>query len=535
MNTFFYLGRVLPGLVLFLLSTPLAFAQLVPTGSISGVVWKDTNNNGRRDPGELGVGGVRIHLWRVSETNFSYNFSLGTATTSSDGRYRFHSLKKGIYSMRIVAYSLPEDCQFSLLKDAGGVPDDLDSDFYPYAGTSDKIMIDPTLPGQLRDNSTQDAALIFRPVPPWGSLGGIVWKDLNDNGIRDAGEPGIKGVEVSIGNLNESTFATDTTDEEGRYFFARLRSEWYQLRIHRKSIPDSLMLSSKKNIATDGGNDLNDSDFDAISFKTDVSINTNETGIGRDNPAVDAALIARPPQTQKVDLTLSRYVNKRFLMPGEDFLSTLYVKNQGEAVVHDIEFSDYFSNLYDVEFEVISYYTNSGFQLAPPSRAVSLIENAEQWDLNYLQPGNTVSVTTYARVLYSGVWYNTAEITYMAEKDDDSTPNNNAAGEDDIATTCFSVPYLFKKGESSQATFRLPPHFSGVVWQRKAPNGTITQVGVGNTLEVTENEPGTYEYSFTSTSGLCPPDGCCPGYVIVEESCPPGLCTPVTTRRIRVY
>ncbi|TDB67401.1 SdrD B-like domain-containing protein [Arundinibacter roseus] len=520
-------------LQLFLIQS-IATAQNEPTGSISGIVWKDLNNNGHRDPAEPGVKDVKIHLYLHSDTSDFSLSSIGTLSTAVDGRYRFEGLKKGRYSMLISKYSIPLECELSSLYNATGVPDDLDSDFYPYYGSLDYIFIDPSLPGQSRDLSTIDAALISRPIPPLGSVSGVMWKDLNDNGIREEGEPGVKGIEVSIATMNNSTMYSDTTDEEGRYSFINLLTENYVLNMNNKSIPDSLMLSSKYNRSGNGSDTLYESFFNPVYYSASYELNTDSTGIFRYNNSMNAAFISRPAQTQPVDLMLSRKVTQKIIWPGQYFKSIVSLKNQGLSVVHDIEVFDYYLDLKNPEMQALSYSFNYILNNPLISSGYTPKENIKKWVIRSLVPGDSISITTYAKALSSGIWYNTAEISYMAEKDDDSTPNNLTAGEDDIATTCYTVPFRLKQGETNNATFRLPQQFSGVVWYRTAPNGSKTQAGVGNTLEVTENKPGTYIYSFTYATGTCPNDGCCPGYVFVEGSCLPNLCVPVRTNIVKL-
>ena len=57
---------------------------------------------------------------------------------------------------------------------------------------------------------------------PSAGLCGNVWKDLNGNGIRDAGEPGIEGVAVSLYDVSTPSklIGTSYTDTDGAYFFS---------------------------------------------------------------------------------------------------------------------------------------------------------------------------------------------------------------------------------------------------------------------------------------------------------------------------
>jgi uncharacterized repeat protein (TIGR01451 family) len=126
-----------------------------------------------------------------------------------------------------------------------------------------------------------------------GSLGDYIWKDINDNGIQESGEPGVKGVIVQLLNSSNNTvLATDTTDASGIYSFTGLDSGNYKVKIVLSSLPDTCQISSKQDVNTGGGNDTNDSDFNPATGESPVVvINTLGTGIAKDNPTIDAGLV----------------------------------------------------------------------------------------------------------------------------------------------------------------------------------------------------------------------------------------------------
>ncbi len=515
MKTIFYLGGVFLAFFLWANTVPCAFAQNPSTGSISGTVWKDANNNGQRDAGELGVGGVRISIYRRNDVSFK-----DYATTNTDGTYKLANLTKGQYALKIVRYYLPDNCEVSLTVSGPNVPNSIDNDF-SFGGQTQLMTVNTD--SAVVDITAIDAALVYRPTPVWGSVEGTFWYDKNDNGIREGDEQGVEGVVVEIGSMNYGGyFAYDTTDANGRYGFSRLPSLYFDVRIVDSSIPDSLRVSSKLKVRTGGGNETNDSDFSVNSQFAPFRIPFNNPG--ENVKFVDGALTKHPMGAKQYDLALTRSISKKLLMLGDTFSYTIQVRNEGRATAHQVKVTDHVSDRTNQSYEYVDSYIPGG------------VEGYYfyDWTPGTLYPGAALEFKFTAKTIRSGVWYNVAEITQMAEKDEDSTPDNNVASEDDIAAMCYSVPYLFKQGENRMATFQLPPQFSGVVWQRKAPDGTLSQAGTGNTLQVTENEVGTYEYTFTFTDGTCPADGCCPGYVIVQESCPKSLCIPMTVSRVKL-
>ncbi|MBN8820717.1 MAG: carboxypeptidase regulatory-like domain-containing protein [Spirosoma sp.] len=56
-------------------------------------------------------------------------------------------------------------------------------------------------------------------VPPI-EIGNRVWKDTNNNGIQDAGEPSLAGVTVELRDANGNLVATAVTDANGNYIFS---------------------------------------------------------------------------------------------------------------------------------------------------------------------------------------------------------------------------------------------------------------------------------------------------------------------------
>ncbi|GLZ37073.1 SdrD B-like domain-containing protein [Actinokineospora sp. NBRC 105648] len=65
-------------------------------GSLAGVVFDDTNNNGTQDPGEPGIGGVSVTL---SGTDAQGNVVNTTVTSAPNGAYTFPNLVGGVYTV----------------------------------------------------------------------------------------------------------------------------------------------------------------------------------------------------------------------------------------------------------------------------------------------------------------------------------------------------------------------------------------------------------------------------------------------------
>ena len=177
------------------------------TGSIGNFVWNDVNNNGLQDNGELGLPGVLVTLKNAA------GLTVATATTDANGAYSFARLAPSTYS---VTFATPNGYIASPAN--VGTNDAIDSD--PVGGVVTGIVL-----AAGENNDTVDAGFVSNVV----NLGDFVWYDLNNDGLQDAGEPGIAGVVVNLYTDNDAnniadgaSIATTTTNANGIYNFANL-------------------------------------------------------------------------------------------------------------------------------------------------------------------------------------------------------------------------------------------------------------------------------------------------------------------------
>jgi large repetitive protein len=124
-----------------------------------------------------------------------------------------------------------------------------------------------------------------------------------------------------------------------------------------------------------------------------------------------------------------------------------------------------------------------------------------------------------------GVNYLNAEITAADQPDINSIPNNGAAGENDMASACVSVPVLLCVNNSYAAT--LPSGLTGIKWFK---NNVEIAGQTGLTLTITNIG----NYTFTANEATCPVTGCCP-IKVIQGPCPieckPIICLPVTVTK----
>ncbi len=183
-----------------------------PAGSsftIQDRVWYDANADGS-DTGESGIAGVTVVLLDGSRN------VVATAITDSNGNFSFAGVPgSGNYTVRI--------------SDTGGV-------LANYYGTTASAVA-----GEFDIvNLSADTTGIHFGYNLSATIGDTVFNDLDGNGIRDAGEPGIGGITVDIytdtdgdGQIGagDTLQATLTTGSDGSYLFTGLADGDYIISI----------------------------------------------------------------------------------------------------------------------------------------------------------------------------------------------------------------------------------------------------------------------------------------------------------------
>jgi len=158
-----------------------------------------------------------------------------TETTDASGGYLFDGLNSGDYSVEVDASTLPAGMDNTFDEDL-----DLDGQTGVVLGSGDSHL-------------TADFG-----YGGSGSIGDFVWWDLNGDGVQDAGEPGIPGVDVEVvwagadgvlGTPDDVTYL-DTTDADGLYLVEDLPDGDY-----RVTVLGSLPSSAVNTFDFDGGGD----------------------------------------------------------------------------------------------------------------------------------------------------------------------------------------------------------------------------------------------------------------------------------------
>jgi len=155
--------------------------------TIGDYVWNDDDADGIQDDGGAGAGIANVGLTLTGTSGTGAAVTDHTTTTSA-GYYQF-SEAPGTYTVSVDAANFNAGAPLAGYTASptgqGGNPA-LDSNGSP----------SPTTPATLtsgRSDPTVDFGFYQRVT-----IGDFVWKDLNGNGVQDAGEPGLPGVTVTL-------------------------------------------------------------------------------------------------------------------------------------------------------------------------------------------------------------------------------------------------------------------------------------------------------------------------------------------------
>ncbi|MEY3419939.1 MAG: hypothetical protein RIR48_219, partial [Bacteroidota bacterium] len=179
---------------------------LVKYAEIGDFVWEDQNTNGIQDNAEFPVAGVVVRLNGTAFNNLSVSV---IDTTDVQGKYLFNRILPGKYNIGII---VPQG--FTATRFSAGNNRNIDSNL-PENGLTTSFEI---------TESKNDMSIDFGLLR-FGSIGDLVWEDLNGDGQKQLLEPGIKGLSISLSG--KDIFNTDVqrsvlSDSLGFYSFESL-------------------------------------------------------------------------------------------------------------------------------------------------------------------------------------------------------------------------------------------------------------------------------------------------------------------------
>ena len=199
------------------------------------------------------------------------------------------------------------------------------------------------------------------------------------------------------------------------------------------------------------------------------------------------------------DVSLSKSSSSSTSTVGSLVSFTLNVVNEGTTTLTNVVVHD-------------PLPANTSFVSA--SGAATYNSATEEWTIASLSPGAFSSNDLIATITGEGIIYSLAEVTAMDQVDDDSTPANTDYNEDDIASSCVSVPVVICPANSESIDASVPVGgLTNIQWFRDTGSGPVA-FGTGSPINITQE--GTYTFTADNSQG-CSAGNCCP--LIVEEAC----------------
>ena len=207
--------------------------------SVGDRVWLD-DGNGIQDGGELGIGGVTIHLFDIADT------LVDSTTTDGNGFYAF-SPGPGDYYLQFV---LPADMAFA--PRARGMDEAADSDPNVDSGATSVFSLSAGQADVGRDAGLEPAV-----------IGNQVWLDANADGRRQPGELGLTGITVRLLDAGDNEIASTVTGVAGIYGFSGVATGLYRIEV---TLPADAVFST----LDVGSDELIDSDVDPSTGQSEL-------------------------------------------------------------------------------------------------------------------------------------------------------------------------------------------------------------------------------------------------------------------------
>ncbi len=189
--------------------------QLIPAlanGIKNGTKWNDLNGDGVRDADEPGLPGWEIHLLKVEDPSFHQQVN-----TDANGAYSFTGLAPGIY----LVCEAPQVgwTQTAPNRLQAPPPGERVADCTNDPGVGGLGYVFSIVEGNeiVSGNDFGNQQVII--VLP-ARISGTKWNDLNGNGARDLGEPGLQGWRITVFDTGSTLEHAHTfTDTDGNYAF----------------------------------------------------------------------------------------------------------------------------------------------------------------------------------------------------------------------------------------------------------------------------------------------------------------------------
>ena len=152
--------------------------------SVSGNVYNDKNGNGNQDPGDPG-----LQNWTVEVLDSGGNV-VASALSDANGNYTITGVGPGSFTLNEVVQT------------GWTITQPTNPSYYSFTTSSGVNVV-----GGIFGN--------FQTI----TVSGNVYNDLDGNGLKTAGEPGLQGWTLNLLDSSGNVLATQTSDASGNYTF----------------------------------------------------------------------------------------------------------------------------------------------------------------------------------------------------------------------------------------------------------------------------------------------------------------------------
>jgi len=184
---------------------------IVSTGYVCGVVFHDTNNNGRQDNDEEGTRNIVISV-------LDSNGDMKTTRTRITGSYCVEDVAVGDAKVTIEESTLPLTAKLTV----GDNPSD--------------VFVEP----DTRTDAGKDGYIFpEEPIDNTGKVCGLVFLDTNANNGFDSKDKLLNNITVNIKNCNGNNIASETTNSHGKYCISDIPVGKVTVNIDEDTLPEN--------------------------------------------------------------------------------------------------------------------------------------------------------------------------------------------------------------------------------------------------------------------------------------------------------
>ncbi|NLO86256.1 MAG: hypothetical protein GX096_12680 [Clostridiales bacterium] len=196
--------------------TDVADIALAKPASLTFTAFLDNDADGIQAKRDRAVGEVMVEV-------MSGDVVIGSAVTDMSGVAHIEQVQAGKHTLRV---TLPSGYAFTAV---GESPETGDS----CAFAEGDVATSKTF--TFEEGKEVAASIGTKTV---GSFGGIVFEDMNNDGIYDEGEPGVAGVTLYLTGKRTGANLQTLSDDLGNYSFSNLQDDMYTI---TADLPDSML------------------------------------------------------------------------------------------------------------------------------------------------------------------------------------------------------------------------------------------------------------------------------------------------------